>query len=734
MGTAVPASPATPARWALWLVFAAVLLSRLLFVPNTLEDIDSTNFARALVEFDPARHQPHPPGYPVYVAVAKVVRALLPEPARALGTLSALAQAALVLALPTLFRGLGASPGGVVTGTLLTLFCPALWFNGARPMSDSVGLLFIVVTQALLLRALAAPAGLPLASLLVGLSPGTRLQAAFLTVPLWLFAFARARGRRLVSLLALAGGAALWALPLVALSGGLERYLAAFGDTLGQAAAFEPLLSGFTLNRAARALRLVLLGPWVEPALGAVVVALAGVGFAAAAARRPAALGLALLAFAPYLTVHLLLQDAMTVRYALPYVPFFAFLAAESLDAAAAWRPGRWAWLARRAAPAAIALWSAALTLPALRGYATGPTPPYAALAEVKRRAQPPDRFALGAHFVFQPYLDDVDPRLERLLSPRPGAALTRLREYWLGGGTKPVLFLSEPRRTDLESIDPRARGSLGRWGWPFADERFLSGARPASAELWRIAPPGFFASDGFLLSLEGGKPSEVAQLAERRAYLRALDEPAFLIVAGEPIGPSAQHTLELRLEGQRLFEYGCGEPLLRGLLLPASGASGRYLELLARVRRGERPEGAPFVLRGLDYAAEDATGFAHGSGWFYPETDERRQPFRWTSVRARTLVHVPPQGARLSVLGTAPLQYVGSGGRLELSVDGEKVYSRQLTQPEFRMQATLTPGAGGFREILIESERVFVPDRVQRNGDRRRLGVRVYDFRLESR
>ena len=37
---------------------------------------------------------------------------------------------------------------------------PVVWMNGVRPMSDSVGLLFIVVAQAVLLRAAASGSGL----------------------------------------------------------------------------------------------------------------------------------------------------------------------------------------------------------------------------------------------------------------------------------------------------------------------------------------------------------------------------------------------------------------------------------------------------------------------------------------------------------------------------------------------------------------------------------------------
>src|SRR5688572_10786704 len=56
-------------------VAAAFLAAHVSFIAPSLEDIDSINFALGLRDFDPAKHQPHPPGSPVYIAFG---RALLP--------------------------------------------------------------------------------------------------------------------------------------------------------------------------------------------------------------------------------------------------------------------------------------------------------------------------------------------------------------------------------------------------------------------------------------------------------------------------------------------------------------------------------------------------------------------------------------------------------------------------------------------------------------------------------
>src|ERR1044072_4732678 len=47
------------------------------FLPQSLEDIDSINFALGLRHFDLALHQPHPPGYPLYIGLGHVSLAAL---------------------------------------------------------------------------------------------------------------------------------------------------------------------------------------------------------------------------------------------------------------------------------------------------------------------------------------------------------------------------------------------------------------------------------------------------------------------------------------------------------------------------------------------------------------------------------------------------------------------------------------------------------------------------------
>lgn len=717
------------------LLALAILGSRVAFLSPTLDDLDSVNFALSLEEFAPTLHQPHPPGYPVYVALAKLVHLLVPEPSRALALLSALAQALLVLPLHALLLRLAGSRATALAALLLCVLNPVVWFNGVRPMSDSVGLLFAVSAQALLLRGLEGGRGALLAgALLAGLGVGVRLQSLLLTLPLGLLALARNPGTRLLGASAFGAGALSCAAAVLIASGGAARYLAALGSTFAQSAAVESLLLGFTPNRAAHAAVHVALRPWIDTGLGIAVLSLCLLGTAVTAARKPRALGLGLLLFAPYLVFHALLQWVESVRYALLYLPLSAWLAAEAIAWLAALAPGPARAAAHWSATGALGAWCAAVTLPALAAYSAMPSPAVAAVRALDRLAQTGTHEAVAGHSVLKRYLDVSRSRLP-LMRARPMRSLQPVLDYWRRGGRRSLLFLREPGRTNLQLVDPRARTRVGGWSWPAIVLPFLPGAIPPRAELMRLEPPRWFADQGWHLSPEAGPLHELMRQPERLAYLRAPVARSYLMVAGEPVAPAGAYRLELRLGSRVLAEVSCGEPLMRGFILGPEfvrDADG-YLPLLAHTRLNGASAGAPFLLKGLAYGLATSAGAVHGRGWFLPEPDEDGRTFRWTSAAARSLAHVPQPGARVLVEGVAPLEYLGADVRVALFVDGVESAWLRPQQRRFRLEAQVEAGPSPFRELTLRADRTFVPDRIQHNRDRRRLALRVYTFEVEQ-
>src|SRR5215472_4592579 len=152
-------------------VAALFLAFHLPYIPQSLEDLDSINFALGIHAFDVAQHQPHPPGYPLFIAILKCVRPWVASDVRALALVSIAAGAAGVLAIAALFRRLG----GDAVGVVLAVATPLFWFTANRPLSDMVGLTAAIAVQVLILRA-STPRAFLVAACCAGFAVGVRSQ------------------------------------------------------------------------------------------------------------------------------------------------------------------------------------------------------------------------------------------------------------------------------------------------------------------------------------------------------------------------------------------------------------------------------------------------------------------------------------------------------------------------------------------------------------------------------
>ena len=130
------------------LVLALAILSlaaHLAYLPPTLEDLDSVNFALGVRDFDVAHHQPHPPGYPAFIALGKIGTSVLamagvPAPeVRGLAVWSAVAAGALPLVLFAFVRAITGDEIRAAAAAGVTACCPLVWFTGVRPLSDMSG-------------------------------------------------------------------------------------------------------------------------------------------------------------------------------------------------------------------------------------------------------------------------------------------------------------------------------------------------------------------------------------------------------------------------------------------------------------------------------------------------------------------------------------------------------------------------------------------------------------------
>ena len=219
---------------ALALVLAAVTaLTRLPFRARLLPTWDAVQFALALHEYDVVKHQPHPPGYILFVALGRLVDAVAGDPTASLTGLALGAAAATVFLVYRLAWRLYGRATAVVAAAALAA-SPLFWFYGV------VGLSY--TTEAALATALAAsiwrlrdggPRAVLASALALGLAGGVRQSVLVLLFPLWLgMAWAHCppgrRGRAVLAGLGVLGLAtAAWLVPMVGLTGGAGRYVGA---------------------------------------------------------------------------------------------------------------------------------------------------------------------------------------------------------------------------------------------------------------------------------------------------------------------------------------------------------------------------------------------------------------------------------------------------------------------------------------------------------------------------
>jgi hypothetical protein len=205
----------------------AVAASRIAFRSHLLYDVDSVNFALALRRFDPAAHQPHPPGYFLYVYLGRLVNLLIPDANAALVAISVAAScgAAWMIHLLT-EEWFGERPA--LVALVLFLVSPLCWFHGIVALTYIVEAFFSALVGYLCWKVYTGnKAFLVPASLALALAAGFRPSSAIFLTPLWLLSIRRMEWRRRwLALLVAGAGMLAWFLPMAATAGGIGPYFA----------------------------------------------------------------------------------------------------------------------------------------------------------------------------------------------------------------------------------------------------------------------------------------------------------------------------------------------------------------------------------------------------------------------------------------------------------------------------------------------------------------------------
>jgi hypothetical protein len=751
---------------ALLLLFLAAHLALL---PRTLEDLDSINFALGVRDYDVARHQPHPPGYPVYIALSKAstvaLRAAGVDAAapRGLAIWSALAGTAAIPALLLFFRRLEGRDRLAWCATLIAAASPLFWFSALRPLSDMLGFAAVMWVFALVMveREADRPgqAGwhserrLVAAALLAGLAIGVRSQTALLTLPVLALGMARApavrpasalgdgRERRrartaLLALGAFAAGVVVWAVPMIVASGGPGAYLQALGSQAGEDFAGVTMLwthlNPADPKGAARLIAAALANTFVWPWdwwPGVVLCGLAVVGSARLMWRAPRVALALVLAFGPYAVFHLLLQETQTIRYALPLVPVVAYAAMAALEG-----------LPARALPAAaigITVLALLTAVPASRVYAREGAPVFRVFDDMAATAHGTNRVdSIAMHAGARRAAEWAAPILPaRVIRAPHGREWLALVTLWKAQPTARVWFAADPGRTDLALFDGHARQLARAYRWGFIAPPFVGGARPADIDWYEMQPPRWMLDRGWALTAEVGgitaRDGTGPEAAPAVAWLARHPLDTTVVLGGRNLG-ARPVSLAVGIGGAPTASYELPPGFfLQRLALPAGslGSGAGYAALEVRAAGGERVS-----LEQFDAQPPGVPMFGYDTGWHEPEFNPQTgRAWRWMSEKSSLWVRPVGRDVTLRLTGESPLRYYDAAPRLRVLVGDREVGAFEPSsdfERTFTLPGALLAGANGV--VVVESSRFFVPGDAGGGGDQRRLALRIYGVAVE--
>ncbi|MEO5742405.1 MAG: DUF2723 domain-containing protein [Vicinamibacterales bacterium] len=738
---------------------AIFLVAHLAFLPPTLEDLDSMNFALGVRDFDPSKHQPHPPGYPVFIALGKLSHAVWPSEAGSLAVWGALFGALSVFPLLAIFRSIEAldrtgteaeRDRRAAVATIVVVASPLFWFTALRPLSDTPGLALALVAQACFAAAFvrrrradsAGPAAIGesgrlivAGALVAGLSVGMRTQTIWLTLPLLAVVLLDRAGRGaagalLGSAMTFSIGVVVWAIPLIIASGGLAQYRAAFaGQAAEQFTGLDIFLSNPTPRRMALGIIASLVGPWAAPPLGWIVVAIAVAGFAVLVWRAPYAAALLVVAYVPYSIFHLIVQESYS-RYALPIVPPVGYLVVRGLSAAGT--------KAALCGSVAIVVASLLVTLPAAKAYSRYPSPAYAAIDDLRQRVSGSPGSVVGAHQRFARVLETRDVGARILPSPVMRES-TELAAYWRGGGRAPVWYLSDPARGDLELVDPSSRRVEAHYGWKFRREAFISGVRPDILDLVSIAsPPGWFAETGWHLTPETLNISEKQARSEGVAYIRNRPDAALLVVGGESTEAAGGKPAHVSVGiGDRVideWDVAAGARFFKRILLePGTLAGDGLFTRLVVSYKGSDGQPEHVRLTQLMVASPQTVFHVEHDGWNESEySDEMQRRWRWTTARAETFVNAAGRDLTLTIAGESPLRYFDTAPHVTVRAGNQALATAQPSSDfilNVKVPAAALAASDGM--LTIATDQSFVPHERSGSPDRRTLGLRIFELTI---
>jgi len=212
-------------------LFLLTILTRIPFTSKYLYHMDSVQFALALENYDITVHQPHPPGYFLYVMIGRLINLFIKDANNTFIFISILFSGLAVVAIYFLGKEIFDEKIGILAA-LIALTSPNLWFHGEVALTYVVEAFFSAFIALLCWRILKGEHRyLWFSVIALGIAGGIRQNTIVFLFPLWLFAVKGVPLRKIIASLGLLGAICLlWFIPMVWMTGGWYAYKEAFSE------------------------------------------------------------------------------------------------------------------------------------------------------------------------------------------------------------------------------------------------------------------------------------------------------------------------------------------------------------------------------------------------------------------------------------------------------------------------------------------------------------------------
>ncbi|HOP48285.1 MAG TPA: DUF2723 domain-containing protein [Desulfobacteraceae bacterium] len=232
--------------------FIVTILTRLPFTSRLLYHWDSVQFALGLEDYDITVHQPHPPGYFLYVMLGRLVYFFIRDANYALIIINIFFSGFTVVTIYFLGKEIFGKKAGVFAA-VIAITSPNLWFHGEVALTYIVESFFSSLIALLCWRILRGRHGyLWLSVIALGISGGIRQNTMVFLLPLWLYSVKKLPIRKFILSIGLLGIVCLlWFVPMIWMTGGWNTYISALRELwqfhAGRASVFEQGYAAFIL-------------------------------------------------------------------------------------------------------------------------------------------------------------------------------------------------------------------------------------------------------------------------------------------------------------------------------------------------------------------------------------------------------------------------------------------------------------------------------------------------------